>query len=323
MIRTKDLTKRYGESIAVDALNLHVQPGEIYGLLGPKGAGKTTTLLMLLGILPPTSGSIFLFDFPLIPDHYFAIKRRIGVVGERPCFYDDMTARENLHFFAKLYAVRNTEERIERLMEALNLSGFLDVRLSDYAQNMKQKLAFVRALLPDPNLLVLDEPISGLDPCSIGAVRQLVEVQNQAGKTVLIFSCTLSDLECTAHRVGIVHHGRLLAQDTVAGLWARLASEQQIELELAEPKPNLPTALAQLPSVRGVEGLEGGEGRRFTVYLSGGPDARAGLSRAVTGQGGTIVAMQHRARHQEGVAVTITEGDIPRLTGQGTVRVTT
>jgi ABC-type multidrug transport system ATPase subunit len=323
VIRTKDLTKRYGESIAVDALNLHVQPGEIYGLLGPKGAGKTTTLLMLLGILPPTSGSIILFGFPLTTDHYFAIKRRIGVVGERPCFYDDMTARENLRFVARLYAVRNARERTERLMEALNLSSFMDVRLSDCAQNMKQKLAFARALLPDPDLLILDEPISGLDPSGIGAVRQLVQAQNQAGKTVLISSCTLSDLERTAHRVGIVHHGRLLAQDTIAGLWARLASEQRIELELAEPQPDLPTALAQLPSVRGVEGLEGGKGHRFTVHLSGGIDARAELSRAVTGQGGTIVAMQHRARHQEGVAVTITEGDIARLTGQGTVRVTT
>jgi len=314
VIRTKDLTKRYGESIAVDALNLHVQPGEIYGLLGPKGAGKTTTLLMLLGILPPTSGSIFLFDFPLTPERYFAIKRRIGVVGERPCFYDDMTAQENLRFVARLYAVRNARERIERLMEALKLSSLLDVCPGDYSPDMRQKLAFVRALLPDPDLLILDEPTSGLDPCGVGAVRQLVQAQNQTGKTVLISSCTLSDLERTAHRVGIVHHGRLLTQDAVAGLWARLASEQQIELELAEPKPSLLTALAQLPSVRGVEGLEDGEGRRFTVHLSGGDDARAELSRAVTGQGGTIVAMQHRSRHQEGVAVTITEKDIPRLT---------
>jgi ABC-2 type transport system ATP-binding protein len=318
VIRTENLTKRYGDFTAVNALSLHVRPGEVYGFLGPNGAGKTTTILMLLGILPPTSGSVRLFGLPLTPGNYFAIKRRVGVVGETQHFYDDMTAREYLNFFADLYAVENTADRIQGLMEAVDLAGFLDVRACDYSRGMKKKLSFVRALLPDPDLLILDEPVSGLDPYGIREVRQLIQAQNQAGKTVLISSHILSEVERTAHRVGIIHHGRFLAEDTIAGLRARLAGEQQIELELAESQPDLPAALASLPFVRGVDESESGEARRFTVHLCGQTDARAALSRAVTAQGGTIVAMQQREISLEEAFVTITEQDIPRLVGQGT-----
>jgi len=318
VIRTENLTKRYGDFTAVNTLNLHVRPGEVYGFLGPNGAGKTTTILMLLGILPPTSGSIRLFDLPLTPTHYFAVKRRVGVVGETQHFYDDMTARKYLHFFADLYAMEKAADRIQSLMEAVNLADFLDVHARDYSRGMKKKLSFVRALLPDPDLLILDEPVSGLDPYGIREVRQLIQAQNQAGKTVLISSHILSEVERTAHRVGIIHHGRLLAEDTIADLRARLAGEQQIELELADPQPDLPAALASLPFVRGVDEPEGGETRRFTVHLSGETDARAALSRAVTVQGGTIVAMQQQEISLEEAFVTITEQDIPRLVGQGT-----
>jgi ABC-2 type transport system ATP-binding protein len=317
MIQTDHLTKRYGNLIAVNALNLHVRPGEVYGLLGPNGAGKTTTLLMLLGILPPTSGSIRLFGLPLTPGNYFAIKRQVGVVGETRHFYDDMTAHGYLRFFAGLYTVKNADERIYSLMEAVGLSDFMDTRAHDYPRGMKQKLAFVRALLPDPELLILDEPVRGLDPSDIHQVRQLVQAQNQAGKTVLISSQVLSEVERIAHRVGIVHHGRLLSQDTIAGLHVRLAGGQHIDLELADPCPDLPQVLARLPFVRAVDSPERGGDRRFTAHLTGETDVRAELSRAVTAQGGVIVAMQPKEVRQAEALVTITEQDIPRLVGQG------
>ena len=317
MIRTQHLTKRYGDFTAVNALSLHIRPGEVYGFLGPNGAGKTTTILMLLGILPPTGGRIHLFDLPLTPDNYFVVKRRIGVVGETQHFYDDMTAREYLRFFADLYAVQEAKARIENLMETVHLGEFLDVRARDYSRGMQQKLALVRALLPDPDLLILDEPVSGLDPSGIREVRQLIQAQNQAGKTVLISSHILSEVERTAHRVGIIHHGQLLAEDTVAGLRARLAGEQQIELELADPQPDLPGALAHLSSVRRIDEQEGGGARRFAVHLSGGTDARPQLSRAITAAGAVIVAMRQREISLEDAFVTITEQDIPRLVGQG------
>lgn len=316
MIRTENLSKRYGGFTAVDNLNLHVRRGEVYGFLGPNGAGKTTTILMLLGILPPSSGSVLLFDSPLRSDNYFAVKRRIGVVGETQHFYDDMTAREYLRFFADLYTVENASDRIGGLAEAVDLADFMDVRARDYSRGMKQKLAFVRALLPDPALLILDEPVSGLDPYGIREIRQLIQAQNEAGKTVLISSHILSEVERTAHRVGIIHHGRLLAEDTVSGLRARLAGGQQIELELAEPQPDLPSTLARLSFVQRVDDPEG-NGQRLTVRLNDATDARARLSQAVVAQGGIIVAMQHQEISLEEAFVTITERDIPTLVGQG------
>jgi len=320
MIQTDTLTRRYGNLTAVNALNLHVRPGEVYVLLGPNGAGKTTTLLMLLGILPPSSGSIRLFGLSPVPGNYYAIKRRVGVVGEKQHFYDDMTVRQYLRFFADLYAVEKADERIHSLMEAVGLSDCPDVRPRGGSPGMKQKLAFVRALLPDPDLLILDEPTSGLDLSGICQVRQLVQAQSQAGKTVLISSHILSAVERTAHRVGIVHRGRLLSENTSAGLHARLAGAQQIDLELADPCPDLPQDLARLPFVRAVEGPTGENARRFTVHLTGDTDMRAQLSRAVTVQGGVIVAMQPKEIRQADTRVTITEGDIPRLVGQTKAR---
>lgn len=317
MIRTKNLTRRYGDLTAVSDLNLHVRRGTIYGLFGPNGAGKTTIILMLLNILPPTRGHIRLFDLPLIPANHFAIKRRIGVVGETQHCYDDMTAREYLRFFADLNAVRNASDCIESLMDDVGLADFLDVCARDYSPGMKKKLALVRALLPDPDLLILDEPASDLDPNGIQVVRRLVQAQNDAGKTVFISSHILSDIESTAQQVGIIHQGRLLAEDTIVGLHARLAGEWQIDLELSEPQPDLPAILARLPFVRGVDEPEGGDGRRFAVRLNDETDARARLSQAITAQGGIIVAMRPQEMGLEKVRVTITEQDIPRLIGRG------
>jgi ABC-2 type transport system ATP-binding protein len=293
VIQTQNLTKRYGDFVAVQALNLHVRPGEVYGFLGPNGAGKTTAILMLLGILPPTDGHVRLFDLPLTPANYYAIKRRIGVVGETQHVYHDMTAREYLRFFGRLYAVPKPHARIRRLVEAMGLADFLDAPATDYSRGMKQKLAFVRALLPDPDLLILDEPVSGLDPHGIRQVRQLIQAQNEAGKTVLISSHILSEVERAAHRVGIIHHGQLLAEDTLSGLRARLAGEQRIEVALAEPSPGLPEALGALPFVRAIDDPDG-RGHRFTVHLAGRRDLRGQLSRAITAQGAVIVAMQHK-----------------------------
>ncbi|MFZ5917038.1 MAG: ABC transporter ATP-binding protein [Chloroflexota bacterium] len=316
MIRTENLCKHFGDFVAVDHLSLHVRPGEVYGFLGPNGAGKTTTILMLLGLSRPTAGSIHLFDLPLTADNYFAVKRRIGVVGETQYFYDDMTAREYLRFFAELYDVPDAGARLQSLMEALDLTAFLDTCARDYSRGMKQKLAFARALLPDPDLLILDEPVSGLDPYGIREVRQLIQAQNQAGKTVFISSHILSEVERTAHRVGIIHHGQLLAEDTIDGLRARLSGELQIELELAEPAPELPAALEKLAFVRTITDTDS-HGRRFTAHLDSSGDRRAELSRAIVAHGGIIVAMQQKEISLEEAFVTITERDIPRLVGQG------
>jgi ABC-2 type transport system ATP-binding protein len=215
VLEARGLHKRFGDIEAVRGVDLMIAEGETYGLLGPNGAGKTTTILMLLGIERPTRGRVHLFGQDLGSD-YFAIKRRIGVVAEHQYLYDDMTAREYLRFFADLYHVDGADHRIEELLEAVDLRPFADVPARDYSRGMKQKLGLVRALIHDPDLLILDEPVSGLDPYGIVQVRTLIQEQNSQGKTVFISSHILSEVEHTAHRVGIINICELKAEDTMA-----------------------------------------------------------------------------------------------------------
>jgi ABC-type multidrug transport system ATPase subunit len=201
----------------VDGLDLAVRRGEIYGFLGPNGAGKTTTMLMLLGIERPTAGRVELFGAWPAADP-FATKRRIGVVAEQPAFYDDLSAWESLGFHARLHRVEGWERAAAGLIERLGLAGFERLRAVDYSRGMRQKLGLVRALLHSPELLVLDEPVSGLDPHGIRQVRELLLDANRAGVTILVSSHILSEVERTAHRVGILHGGRLVAEDEVGRL---------------------------------------------------------------------------------------------------------
>src|SRR2546425_1085591 len=249
VVRTEQLTKRYDGLVAVRDLEVRVEPGEIYGFLGPNGAGKTTTLLMVLGSLKPTAGRIYLWGRPLEEDP-LAVKRRIGVVGEHDYIYDHVTADEYLGFFADLYGAANPAVRIDALLDRLGLLEFRTLRARDFSRGMKQKLSLARSLLHEPELLLLDEPVSGLDPHGIVDVRHLLLELNRSGVTIFISSHLLSEVEQTAHRVGIMHRGRLVRQDTIPALRSLLRRDPTLEVELQAPVPHLDAQLLTLPVVR-------------------------------------------------------------------------
>jgi ABC-2 type transport system ATP-binding protein len=305
LIHTTRLTKVYSGLSAVRDLNLCVDRGEIYGFLGPNGAGKTTTLLMLLGIVQPTTGEISLWGHRL-GDDPLALKRRIGVVGEQDYFHDHLTAEEYLSFFASLYGVPAPRERIGGLLERLGLSGLRRFRVRDFSRGMKQKLSLARAVLHEPDLLVLDEPVSGLDPHGIVEVRHLLLERNQRGMTILISSHLLSEVERTAHRVGILHRGHLIREDTIAGLRAMLRRDAEVEIQLLEPVPGVADILASLPFVRQVDIA----GDRLSVTVEGETDTRGALSRAISARGGVIVGMHVREPSLEDAFLTLTERDV-------------
>ncbi|MGQ0572359.1 MAG: ATP-binding cassette domain-containing protein [Armatimonadota bacterium] len=311
MIRAVNLTKRYGTFEAVAGLNLHIRPGEIYGFLGPNGAGKTTTLLMLLGVIQPTAGEIRLFGRPLHQD-YFALKRRLGVVGEHQFLYTDLTAHEYLAFFADLYRVPNTARRIGEVLERVGLWEWHDTLTQGFSRGMQQKLALARALLHEPELLILDEPVSGLDPHNLVQVRELLLAENRRGVTILMSSHILSEVERIAHRVGIISGGRLVAEDSMDGLRRWLWPEVRLRVELVELRPEIEAAVADLPSVRAVNT----QGHCLVVDLNGVGDARAEVSRAISGQRGVIVGMNAEERDLEQAFLAITEGDVRTLTEQ-------
>lgn len=309
IVRTEHLTKRYDGLVAVRDLEVTVEPGEIYGFLGPNGAGKTTTLLMLLGILKPTVGRIYLWGRPLEDDPP-ALKRRIGVVGEHDYIHDNLTADEYLRFFTELYGVPRPDARIGMLLERLGLLEFRTLRARDFSRGMKQKLALARALLHEPELLLLDEPISGLDPHGIVDVRHLLLELNRGGVTIFISSHLLSEVEQTAHRVGIMHRGRLIRQDTIPALRGLLRAEPVLEVELHSAVPHLEAQLLKLPMVRQVRA----EGRRVTVMVTPGADHRGIISQAVAAAGGVIVGMHAHEPTLEEAFLTLTEAAVDRWT---------
>ncbi len=220
VIQTKNLTKQYGTQKSVVDLNIHVRKGRIYGLLGRNGAGKTTTMKMLLGLTRPTSGEVTIWGKPLRTNEKKLLPR-IGSLIESPGFYPNLTATENLRIFATLRGVPNRNA----IKNALDLVGlpYKDKKLfSQYSLGMKQRLAIALAVMHDPELLILDEPINGLDPIGIAEVRSFIrDLCNKRGKTILISSHILSEIALLADDIGIIDHGALLEEESLAELEAK------------------------------------------------------------------------------------------------------
>ena len=220
VIETRNLTKQYGTQKSVADLNIHVKQGRIYGLLGRNGAGKTTTMKMLLGLTQPTSGEVTIWGQPLRTNEKKLLPR-IGYLIESPGFYPNLTATENLRIFATLRGVPSHNA----IKNALDLVGlpYKDKKLfSQYSLGMKQRLAIALAIMHDPELLILDEPINGLDPIGIAEVRSFIrDLCNERGKTILISSHILSEIALLADDIGIIDHGALLEEESLAELEAK------------------------------------------------------------------------------------------------------
>ena len=211
IIETKHLTKQYGTQKSVADLSIHVEKGRIYGLLGRNGAGKTTTMKMLLGLTRPTSGEVKIWGKPLQGNEKKLLPR-IGSLIESPGFYPNLTATENLRIFATLRGVPNRHA----IKDALDLVGlpYKDKKLfSQYSLGMKQRLAIALAVMHDPELLILDEPINGLDPIGIAEVRSFIrQLCDERGKTILISSHILSEISMLADDIGIIDHAAQAAR---------------------------------------------------------------------------------------------------------------
>ncbi len=217
VIETRGLTKVYGEQRSVDGIDLHVRRGRIYGLLGRNGAGKTTTMKMLLGLTPPTSGEAKVSGLSM-PDHAAEVLPRVGSLIESPGFYPNLTGTENLRIFARLRGIPGPDA----VMRALQVVGlpYRDKKLfSQYSLGMKQRLAIALAIMHDPELLILDEPINGLDPIGIAEVRAFIKrLSTEQGKTIIVSSHILSEIELLADDIGIIDHGHLIEEESLAEL---------------------------------------------------------------------------------------------------------
>ncbi len=310
MLETRALCKEYQGHLVVNNLNLQVRSGEIYGFLGPNGAGKSTTIKMILDLLPATSGEIKIFGQSL-RENYFKLKQKIGVVGEFQNLYPEMTGLEYLSFFEDLFGISAKKQRVNQLLERLDLYQQRRLPLRAYSKGMQQKIALARALLHDPEIIILDEPVSSLDPHGIKLVRDIIISENQAGKTIFISSHLLSEIEKTCHRIGIIHHGRLMAEDTIPGVIQKIASGMEIELELEKITPGLVNNLKLLSFVAFVQVVEES---RLLIRTHGPDDYRPGLMKFLNSEGCSVLGLQKRPMSLEEAFVTITDNNISLLT---------
>src|SRR6476469_1343003 len=208
-LQTEALTKRFGARTAVDRLTIRVERGDIYGFLGPNGAGKSTTLRMLLGLVRPTSGVI---KFPVRTSgwEYLRARSRVGAIIETPAFYENFSGRRNLQLLASLSGGAS-KKRVEEVLEVVELRDRARDPVKVYSYGMRQRLGIAQALLPTPDIIILDEPTNGLDPQGIQQTRNLIRrLRDEFRLTVLLSSHLLTEIEQLCNRVGIIHEGRLL-----------------------------------------------------------------------------------------------------------------
>lgn len=231
MIELRDLTKRYGELVAVNRLNLSIDPGEIFGFIGPNGAGKTTTLRMMGGILAPTEGSVVIdgVDMAAEPEK---VKKRIGFIPDRPFVYEKLTGREFLRFTADLYGMRDgvLDEKSMEVLKLFSLDDWADELIEAYSHGMKQRLIMSATILHDPKVIIVDEPMVGLDPAGIRMVKGLFRDLAKRGTTIFMSTHTLAVAEDVCDRIGIIHKGVLIATGTIEELRQR-AQVQEGDLE--------------------------------------------------------------------------------------------
>lgn len=231
MITVSNLKKQYGRITAVKGINLSVASGEIFGFIGPNGAGKTTTIRIMGGILSPTEGSVFIDGINMATEPAKA-KRRIGFIPDRPFLYEKLTGMEFMQFSADLYGVRAAvfQKRAEELLLKFSLVDWADSLIESYSHGMKQRLIIAAALLHDPAVIIVDEPMVGLDPAGIRMVKDLLRGSAGKGKAVFMSTHSLAVAEDICDRIGIIHHGALIATGTARDL-QRAAGVGDADLE--------------------------------------------------------------------------------------------
>ena len=286
VIETTNLTKHYGQVVAVDNLNLTLQEGEVFGLLGPNGSGKTTTILMLLGLSEPTSGEarVLGFDPARRP---LDVKRRVGYLPDSVGFYDDLTATENLGYIARLNGL-SWQEGSRRITDVLARMGLADVserRVGTYSRGMRQRLGLAEVLLKQPQVAILDEPTLGLDPEAANEFLRLILDLKRDGLVVLLSSHLLHQVQAVCDRVGLFHKGRMVLEGTVETLADQvLGGAYRIRLEVGGD--GLDETLAGTP---GVVGVSREDGRIYRLEAKS--DCRAEIARRVVSKGVPLLSL--------------------------------
>jgi ABC-2 type transport system ATP-binding protein len=302
LIRTERLTKKFGEFVAVNDVTLSVDAGEILALLGPNGAGKTTTVRMLGSILKPTSGKAAIAGYDVVEDAQ-QVRSTVGLLTEFPGLYHRMRADDYLRFFGELQHVPRSqrEERIQTLMKRFDMWDARKQRLGEYSKGMRQKIALIRALIHNPEVLFLDEPTSAMDPQSAKTVRDAISDLRSSSRAIVLCTHNLMEAESLADRIAIIKAGRIIALGTPPQLKRELLGDPLLELRLGQPLDGL------LPAIESLVTIED-KGDDWLRYRTGAPgEVNPVLVSRLIEQGASIVTLSEVRRSLEEVYLRIVE----------------
>ena len=288
MIRVQNLTKYYGERLAVDDISFHVEKGEVVGFLGPNAAGKTTTMRIITGFLMPTRGDVWVAGCNMITNSLEG-RRHIGYLPEAIPLYTDMTTRDYLEFSARLRGLdkNRIKARVDDVVELCHLEEYIDVILGKLSRGFRQRVGVAQAIIHEPEVLILDEPTIAIDPIQVAQTRQLIK---ELGKehTILLSTHILPEVSMTCERVIIIHEGRIVAQDRIENLSTLLKGSKRIRLEVRGPVDKVAQRLEQIEGVGKVRF----EDWHYIVECPPDQDPRPKITEAIVQSGWTLLSME-------------------------------
>jgi ABC-2 type transport system ATP-binding protein len=316
IVETRNLSKRYRRRapLALDNLNLRVPQGALFGFIGPNGAGKTTTLRLLAGLLEPSSGQIDIAGYPVHRDPE-VVRHCVGYMPDFFGVYHEMTAWEYLDFFARCYKLAARRRRIvvTELLELVGLAEKRDQDVGRLSRGMQQRLCLARALVHDPQVLLLDEPASGLDPRARVEMRELLRELSAMGRTVILSSHILSELAEMCNQVGIIERGCMVASGPLAQIRRQAQAGRILRLHVLSGVKGAAALLADFPGVSGVAQLNGGHNPSevwFEVYLSGDVQSASHLLAHLVQNGVAIAEYRQAGDELEELFLQLTEGEV-------------
>lgn len=308
MVEVKGLTKYYGEYAAIQDVSFKTETGEILGFLGPNAAGKTTTMRIITGFMPPTSGTALVSGIDVTEDSV-AARRKLGYMPEQVPLYDDMTVREYLSFCAQVrgFPGKAIADRVNQVMQDVDVTEYADALILKLSKGYRQRVGIAQALVHEPEVLILDEPTVGLDPRQIVEVRQLIR-SLRGDRTVILSTHILPEVQMVCDRVVIINEGRVVAMDAPEALMERLQSKQQVRLQVRGPEKEVLAALRQLPGVTRVTQDEEADGvRTFTVEAARDRDIREEAAALIVRKGWGLRELSAVAMSLEDVYIKLTE----------------
>jgi len=305
MIETRKLSKNFGELVAVDNLDLNIEAGDIFGFIGPNGAGKTTTMRVLVTLLEPTSGAAFI-DGLDVTKKGREVRRRVGYMPDFMGVYDDLKVFEYLEFFAAAFGIeyRKRKSIVDGVLELTDLESKRNTAVDSLSRGMQQRLGLARVLIHDPKVLILDEPASGLDPRARIEIRELLRELKKMGKTIMISSHILSELEEICDRVGIIEHGRLVFGGTLDEIRPRLGIHSKVRVQVLGDEQKAVELLAALPQVEQVEVV----GDALSVTFREGETTDGVIARTLVNGGVDVVSLQPEQLKLDDAFLKLTKG---------------